>query len=130
MINLLFGLILTILLSFTPYAQHNFVLDLKDKLSSENILNANDSHKLIIAKEFSEKFNGTFIVEGYIENDVVKIAAVSFNFTDLKSFTSAKIAISGCDGGYRVCARGCTNHATETGVLLCTVYSMIDCSGF
>ena len=131
--KLVFGLIATVMFSFVGRAQECLTLDLSSKISEELRLSPDDKHDLTTIAEFNKEKNGTVIVVGYVEKDVVKIASAKIVFNSEESFKKASASFSlasdGCPNGYRSCARGCTNNSTESGVLLCTVYCMIDCAG-
>lgn len=129
--KLVFGLIATVMFSFVGRSQECLTLDLSSKISDELKISPDDKHDLTTIAEFNKEKDGTVIVVGYQDKDVVKIASVRIVYNSQQSFKTASLSLAadGCPSGYRSCARGCTNNATESGVLLCTMYCMIDCLG-
>jgi hypothetical protein len=98
----------------------------KIEIPSSMKIDTNDKQPLTVVTGFNKRLNVTVTVSGYVDsNGNVKISSLYSS----KSFDPTTKAAGGCPNGYRACARGCTGSPTHGGVLLCTIYCMIDCSG-
>ncbi len=80
-------------------------------------------------KEFSEKYQATLVVKGYVLNNKTKLVSIELTGKDLSKAEKLLAEPGGCPDGYRDCARNCTDKPTMLGLGLCTIYCMIDCSG-
>jgi hypothetical protein len=82
--------------------------------------------KLTFIKFYDKELKTNF----YIGAIVTEKKEVKFKFIWAdKPIKYAAKAENPCKDGYRACARECTNKPTTVGVILCTFYCMVDCSG-
>jgi len=122
-----------VLVSNISFGQEKLTVDFSSRISTEHKLDSNNKHKLVTVKEYNKEKDGTLIIIGYQEKEVIKIASVKMEYNSQESYNRGKSSLellpNGCPEGYRACARGCNSNPTELGVLLCIGYCIIDCTG-
>ena len=82
--------------------------------------------KLIFLKFYDKELKTNFYVGAFVNEK--KEVKFKFIWTD-KPIKYAAKAEDPCKDGYRACARECTNKPTTYGVILCTLYCIIECTG-
>ena len=125
--KLLLSLLITLISSTFAFSQSK-VIDYSSKIPTELKVKYSSQLNIKTFSEYSRKHEGTIVVEVCKEDGSYKMISVQLvksTFAKVNQLTEN----SGCEDGYRSCARGCNDKPTSTGVILCLAYCMIDCSG-
>lgn len=126
--KLLLALLIALVSSTFCFSQSK-VVDYSSKIPSELKVKYSNQLNIETFSEYSSKHGGTMVIEAFKEkNGSYKI--ISLQIVKSSFAKSAELTVnSGCEEGYRSCARGCNDKPTTAGLVLCLGYCMIDCSG-